>query len=77
MKRIVSKYSRRAPYEQIDEHEILCSASEMRHLFDVDDDQDMIFVYQIKSDDQVSFFKNLGVPIEPKEGFWYVECYEE
>lgn len=77
MKRVVTKYAKTAPYEQVEEFEIFANAIEFRHLFDVGDDKDMIMIYKLRNDEQINFFKNLGVPVDPEQGFWFVECYSD
>lgn len=77
LKRVISKYSKEEPYEQINETEVFCSAVEMRNLFDVSDDLDMIFTYPIKTQEQIEFFKNHGINIDLNDGFFYIESYNE
>lgn len=82
LKRLVTKYAFDPPHHQVSEQEISCSPDDMRHLFDVNDedegmpDIDMIWCYEINSPEQIAFFKAQGVSIEG-DGFYYVECYEE
>jgi hypothetical protein len=76
MKRVVSKYAKEPPHLQVDEFELSCTAEDMKHLFDVEDDDQMIYLYKIKTDEQIEFFRSKGVPIDD-QGYFYVECYEE
>lgn len=71
--RFITEYSKEPPHAEVRRHEINCSLEEMSFLFDLDGDSDMIFTYQIASPDQVEFFKDRGVDIELKRGYFYVE----
>lgn len=77
LKRVVAEYAKEPPHGQVGEHEVVVEPREMRHLFEVDDDQDMICVYQIKRPDQVKFFADRGVSIDTSKAFWFIECYEQ
>jgi hypothetical protein len=77
MKRVVTKYAKVEPYEQVEEFEVFANVIEFRHLFEYDDDVDMICCYKLKNKEQIDFFRNLGVPVDPQEGFWFVECYSD
>jgi hypothetical protein len=77
LKRVIAEYAKKPPHEQVAEHEVKVDPVEMIHLFDVSDDYDMICVYQIKRPEQVKFFTDRGVSIDPSRSFWYIEAYEE
>ncbi len=76
IKRFVAKYDKNPPHHQVSEEEVNCTPNDMRHLFDVEDDHDMIFVYDIKTQEQIDFFREWGAKIDPEDGFYYIECYE-
>jgi len=73
--REVTKYSRTTD-RLLGGYPIACSADDMRHLFDVGDDHDMVFIYDINTPEQIAFFKKLGVPITNRCD-WFVECFEQ
>ncbi len=77
VKREVTKFSRKT--EQLTgEYPINCSVKEMRKLFDVGDDLDMILCYLIETPEQIAFFRKQGVPItKTKKSDWFVEAYTE
>jgi len=77
LKRVVSKYDKKPPHLQVDEYKLSCTVHAMRDLFDTKDDPDMIFVYPIKTEEQRDFFREKNIPVDDKDGFFYVECYEE
>lgn len=77
MKRTVAEYSKESPHSYLNEYAVVVEAVEMSHLFEIEDDADMIFVYQIKTPEQAEFFKKLGVPVDLTKSFWYIESTDE
>jgi hypothetical protein len=76
IKRVVTEYDKNPPHIPINEYDLRAEPRDMRHLFEVDDDLDMIYVYKIENPEQVDFFKKCGVPIDLTKSTWYVECYD-
>lgn len=75
MKRVITKYSKQPPYDQVEEHEFSASSEELAKLFNETEDEDMICVYKVKTQDQVDFFKEKGFPVDMETGHWFAECY--
>lgn len=71
--RCVTEYDK-VTRQAIDQHMVDCDVADMRKLFDIDDDFDMMYVYQITTKEQKAFFVNLGVPLETG-GLYYLESW--
>lgn len=76
LKRTIAKYDKNPPHNMISEVELNYPIEDLRNLFDVEDDYDMIFVYEIKTKEQLDFFKQKGVELDRSTGFYFLECQE-
>lgn len=77
MKRFVAEYAKEPPHVYLNEYPVVVQTADVVPLFEVEDDAEMMFVYQVKTPEQVEFFKNLGVPIDLTKSFWYIESTDE
>lgn len=74
MQREITKFSRKTE-EFVDSYVIDFPIEEMKHLFDIGDDDQMIACYEIKKQKQIEFFRNKGIPITKRSDF-FVECFQ-
>lgn len=77
LKRTVVKYDKSPPNLFVEEYDLNCTADEMKHLFEIEDDYEMVFCYEIRTKEQIEFFQKKGFNIDRKEGYFFVEAYEE
>lgn len=77
IKRSVVKYAKESPHHEVEEYPLDLEPVDMVHLFDVEGDRDMIYLYQIKTEDQIKFFTEKGFEIDLEDGYFFVECHEE
>jgi hypothetical protein len=77
IKRSIVKYAKEPPHYEVEEYPLNCEPVDMMHLFDVDDDTHMVFLYQIQTEEQIRFFTEKGFNIDLEDGYFFVECFEE
>lgn len=71
--RCISEYDK-VSRSLLKSYPIDCALEDMKKLFDVGVDDDMICVYQITTEEQKAFFTDLGVSLE-SGGLYYVESW--